>query len=246
MLPLPRSSRTFVGQDCHRRKCSKGSRTRPHGACTAPPAPMYSRGMPWVNSDRFCDRTSSRFRGPSIPVTASGTALRAPEGRRRRHFGRHGTDRHRGGPYPTGVRFTRVLRLPDVSGIGGGVWATRVGGGNHALDSAPHRLSRQWARTLHRVHTDLAGIVYRGRFAGGTAVAVGEPTADAFPQRPVLSLPSVASRLGGCQRYRSARTRLRHPVIGYREPLVARRVSLVSRRRFGQAGASCQDASRTG
>lgn len=118
--------------------------------------PMYSRGMPCVNSDRICDRTSSRFRGPSIPVTASGTALRAPEGRRRRHFGRHGTDRHRGGPYPTGVRFTRVLRLPDVSGIGGGVWATRVGGGNHALYSAPHRLSRQWARTIHRAHTDPA------------------------------------------------------------------------------------------
>ncbi|UTT50933.1 MULTISPECIES: hypothetical protein [Rhodococcus] len=79
--------------------------------------------------------------------------------------------------------------MPDVSGIGGGVWATRVGGGNHALYSAPHRLSQQWARTLHRAHTDPAGIVYRGRFAGGTAVAVGEPTADAFPQRPVLSLP---------------------------------------------------------
>ncbi len=32
-------SRNFVGHDCHRRKCSSGSRTRPCGACTAPPAP---------------------------------------------------------------------------------------------------------------------------------------------------------------------------------------------------------------
>ncbi len=47
---------------------------------------------------------------------------------------------------------------------------------------------------------------------------------------------SVASRLGGCHRYRSARTRLRHPVIGCRAPLVARRVSLVSRRSVRTGG----------
>ncbi|MEV8195403.1 MULTISPECIES: RES family NAD+ phosphorylase [Rhodococcus] len=97
-------------------------------------------------------------------------------------------DRHRGDPYLTGVRFTRVLRLLDVSGIGGGAWATRVGG-NHALDSAPHRLSQHRARTIHRAHTDLGGIIYRGRFAGSTSVAVVERASDAFPQCPVLSLP---------------------------------------------------------
>ncbi|MCK8674663.1 MULTISPECIES: RES family NAD+ phosphorylase [Rhodococcus] len=97
-------------------------------------------------------------------------------------------DRHRGDPYLTGVRFTRVLQLLDVSGIGGGAWATRVGD-NHALDSAPHRLSQHWARTIHRAHTDLDGIIYRGRFAGSTSVAVVERASDAFPQRPVLSLP---------------------------------------------------------
>lgn len=181
-------SRNFVGHDCHRRKCSSGSRTRPCGACTAPPAPMYSHGMPCANSDRFCDSTSNRFRGASIPVTASGTALRAPEGRRRKHVGRHGTDRHRGGLYPTGVRFTRVLRLLHVSGIGGGSgppgwaatmlsirWRTDCPSSGHAPSIAPTPIS--------------PGIVYRGRFAGGTAVAVVERTADAFPQRPVLSLP---------------------------------------------------------
>lgn len=97
-------------------------------------------------------------------------------------------DRHRGDPYLTGVRFTRVLRLLDVSGIGGGAWATRVGG-NHTLDSAPHRLSQHWARTIHRAHIDLDGIIYRGRFTGSTSVAVVERASDAFPQRPVLSLP---------------------------------------------------------
>ncbi|MDH6279981.1 RES family NAD+ phosphorylase [Prescottella agglutinans] len=97
-------------------------------------------------------------------------------------------DRHRGDPYLTGLCFTRPLRLLDVSGIGGAAWATRVGG-NHALDSAPHGLSQHWARTVHRAHHDIDGIAYRGRFAGGPAVAVFERASDAFPARPELSLP---------------------------------------------------------
>ena len=97
-------------------------------------------------------------------------------------------DRYRGDPYLTGLRFTRPLRLLDVSGIGGAAWATRVGG-NHALDSASHSLSQNWARTIHRAHDTIDGIVYRGRFAGGTAIAVFERASDAFPSRPELSLP---------------------------------------------------------
>ncbi|GAB2655326.1 RES family NAD+ phosphorylase [Prescottella soli] len=97
-------------------------------------------------------------------------------------------DRHRGDPYVTGLRFTRPLRLLDVSGIGGASWATRVGG-NDALDSAPHSLAQHWARNIHLAHDTIDGIVYRGRVAGGTAVAVFERASDAFPARPELSLP---------------------------------------------------------
>jgi len=54
-------------------------------------------------------------------------------------------------------------------------WRTDCPSSGHAPSIAPTPIS--------------PGIVYRGRFAGGTAVAVVERTADAFPQRPVLSLP---------------------------------------------------------
>lgn len=97
-------------------------------------------------------------------------------------------DRHRGEPYLTGFTFTRTLRLLDVSGIGGGTWATRVGG-NHSLDSVSHGRAQHWARTIHRAHPDLDGIVYRGRFAGSTSIALFERASDAFPTRPELSLP---------------------------------------------------------
>ncbi|MFC9553864.1 RES family NAD+ phosphorylase [Rhodococcus sp. NPDC056960] len=105
-------------------------------------------------------------------------------------------DRDRGDPYLTGLRFSRPLRLLDVSGIGEGTWATRVGG-NHALDSAVHGRTQHWARTIHRAHVDLDGIIYRGRFAGGVCVAVGERAADAFPVLPVLSLPLSHPGLSG-------------------------------------------------
>lgn len=97
-------------------------------------------------------------------------------------------DRHRGDPYLTGVRFTRPLRLLDVSGIDGAAWVTRVGG-NHSLDSISHGRSQHWARTIHRAYDKIDGILYRARFAGGTSVAVFERAADAFPLRPELSLP---------------------------------------------------------
>lgn len=97
-------------------------------------------------------------------------------------------DRDRGAPYLTATRFTRPVRLLDVSGIGGGAWATRVGG-NHSLDAAHHGRSQHWARTIHRAHQNLDGIIYRGRFAGETSLALFERATDAFSTRPDLSLP---------------------------------------------------------
>ncbi|MDF3311642.1 RES family NAD+ phosphorylase [Rhodococcus sp. T2V] len=105
-------------------------------------------------------------------------------------------DRHRGDPYLTGLRFIRPLRLLDVSGIGEGTWATRVGG-NHALDSAAHGRTQHWARTIHRADDDLDGIVYRGRFAGSVCIAITEHAADAFPALPALSLPLSHPGLSG-------------------------------------------------
>lgn len=102
------------------------------------------------------------------------------------------------------------------------VWATGVGG-NHALDSVAHGLSQQWARTIHRAHTDLAG----DRLSRSVRRRHGRRRRRTDRRRvPTTSCAvatSVASRLGGCHRYRSARTRLRHHVIGCWARLVARR-----------------------
>lgn len=97
-------------------------------------------------------------------------------------------DRHADAKYLTGLRFTRALRLLDVGGVGEGVWITRAGG-NHALDSAPHSRSQEWARAIYAAFDDVDGIAYRGRFAGGVCVALFERTADAFPANPIVSLP---------------------------------------------------------
>lgn len=97
-------------------------------------------------------------------------------------------DRHSDAKYLTGLTFLRDLRLLDVGGLGGGTWMTRAGG-NHALDSVPHRRSQEWARAVHDAFPDIDGLAYRGRFAGGTCVALFERTADAFPASPMLSLP---------------------------------------------------------
>lgn len=107
-------------------------------------------------------------------------------------------DRRHGEPFLTGVKFVRPLRLLDVSGVGAGVWATRVGG-NHALDAAPHRRTQHWARTIHRAHGSLDGIIYRGRYAGAVCMSLFERAADAFPALPEfsqpLSHPALADRI---------------------------------------------------
>lgn len=97
-------------------------------------------------------------------------------------------DRRHCEPFLTAVRFVRPLRLLDVSGVGVGVWATRVGG-NHALDSAPHRQTQHWARTIHRAHDSVDGIIYRGRYAGTVCTALFERAGDAFPVLPEFSQP---------------------------------------------------------
>ena len=97
-------------------------------------------------------------------------------------------DRRHCEPFLTSVKFVRGLRLLDVSGIGTGVWATRVGG-NHALDSAAHRRTQHWAKTIHRTHDNLDGIIYRGRYAGTVCMALFERASDAFPALPEFSAP---------------------------------------------------------
>ncbi len=112
-------------------------------------------------------------------------------------------DRHRGDPYLTGLRFTRPLRLLDVSGIGGAAWVTRVGG-NHALDSAPHGRSQHWARTIHRAHPDVEG-TRLAPWGSGSRYEKCSPTPVSsvcwFHKRAnVFAALPKAAHPGGCRR----------------------------------------------
>ena len=109
-------------------------------------------------------------------------------------------DRHRRGPYITGLSFTRTLTVLDVAADSSGAWITRAGG-NFAVSTAPHALTQQWARAIAVAFPDLDGLRYNSRFAGLPCLALFTPARSAMPSRPVISLPlahpDLASRLAG-------------------------------------------------
>lgn len=109
-------------------------------------------------------------------------------------------DRFRGLPYLTGLRFTREVRLLDVSVNSAGSWATRAGG-TYGLSTGPHSVTQRWARRIVEAFPDLDGVHYNSRFSGQGCVALFAAAADAMPARPVLSLPlthpGLVSRIAG-------------------------------------------------
>jgi RES domain len=109
-------------------------------------------------------------------------------------------DRVRGGPYLTGLRFTRQLRLLDVATDSVGAWPTRVGG-NFAMSTAAHAITQRWARAIVAAFPDLDGIRYNSRFAGTACMALFAPAVCALEDRPLssqpLSHPGLAKRIAG-------------------------------------------------
>lgn len=116
--------------------------------------------------------------GASDPTAALGEAFQAART----------IDRGRGDPYLTGLRFTRELRLLDLSTASPGAWPTRAGG-TFALSTGPHAITQQWARRITAAFPGLDGVRYNSRFAGRPCLALFAPAAAAMPQRPALSLP---------------------------------------------------------
>lgn len=97
-------------------------------------------------------------------------------------------DRFRGGPYLTGLRFTREIRLLDLAADAAGAWPTRAGG-TFALSTGPHSITQRWARRITEAFPLLDGLRYNSRFAGEPCIALFTPADAAMPARPVLSLP---------------------------------------------------------
>lgn len=109
-------------------------------------------------------------------------------------------DRFRQLPYLTGLRFSRELRVLDVSTSSAGSWPTRAGG-TYALSTGPHSVTQRWARRIVEAFPDLDGVHYDSRFSGQGCIALFSAAADAMPARPVLSLPlthpGLTTRIAG-------------------------------------------------
>lgn len=105
-------------------------------------------------------------------------------------------DRRWGGPFLTGLSFTRVLSVLDVAVDSPGAWVTRAGG-TFAISTAPHAVTQRWARTIVDAFTHLDGVRYNSRFAGMACVALFAPARSAMPSQPVISLPLTHPDVGG-------------------------------------------------
>lgn len=119
-------------------------------------------------------------------------------------------DRKRGNPYLTGLSFTRQLAILDLATDSRGAWATRAGG-TFAISTAPHTVTREWARHIAEAFRDLDGLRYNSRFAGDPCLALFTPATSAMPTRPKVSLPLAHPDLAG--RIASAAKRLGYGVV---------------------------------
>jgi hypothetical protein len=108
--------------------------------------------------------------------------------------------RELGGPFLTGLSFTRPLTVLNLADDGVGAWPTRSGG-TFAISTAPHEETQLWARAIVEAFPDLDGLRYSSRFAGRPCLALFLPAATAMPDHPELSLPlthpGLADRIAG-------------------------------------------------
>jgi hypothetical protein len=98
-----------------------------------------------------------------------------------------------GGPWLTGLRLTRSVRLLDLAGG----WPTRAGA-SQALCSGPRPRAQAWARAITQAWPELDGVWYpSSMLGGGHCVSLWSPAADALPPTPMLSVPLSHPALWG-------------------------------------------------
>ncbi|SDO60222.1 RES domain-containing protein [Nakamurella panacisegetis] len=96
------------------------------------------------------------------------------------------------GPYLTVWRATRALRLLDLRGS----WPLREGA-SHVINTGPRPVCRQWAHAIALHPIDVDGLLYTSSMTGADAAALFRPSADSFPEHPLLSLPLTDPGLAG-------------------------------------------------
>ncbi len=87
-------------------------------------------------------------------------------------------------PYLTGFRFTRPLRLLDLTGM----WPLAAGA-SHGINAGRKDFTRAWARAFVQAWPNLDGLRSVSSMTGRTCVTVFAPAVDAFPRSPDFSEP---------------------------------------------------------
>jgi len=95
-----------------------------------------------------------------------------------------------GAPYLTGWTPARTLQLLDLTGD----WPLRHLA-SQVLMSGPKSSCRAWSRAIASTFPDLDGLWAQSSLLDGSIIVLFNPAADAFPERPDLSLPLDAPGL---------------------------------------------------
>jgi len=119
------------------------------------------------------------YSAPSIPVCVAEV------------FQRDRTiDRLTGEPWLAGFATARDLMLLDLTSQ----WPLRAGA-SQEINSGPREIACAWSRGIYATYPLVAGIWYRSKMLGGTAVALYERAAGAVPATPLFHEALASPRL---------------------------------------------------
>lgn len=99
-------------------------------------------------------------------------------------------DRLAGEPWLVGFETARDLLLLDLTNQ----WPLRVGA-SQEINARPREVARAWSGGIYAAYPAVAGLWYRSKMHGGTAVALYERTAGAVPAAPLFHEALASPRL---------------------------------------------------
>jgi hypothetical protein len=99
-------------------------------------------------------------------------------------------DRQAGEPWLVAFETQHELQLLDLTGQ----WPIRAGASQEINDGI-REIARAWSRAIYATYPDLAGLWYRSKMHGGTAVALYERSSEALPAAPVFHEALASQRL---------------------------------------------------
>jgi hypothetical protein len=182
-LPLPPPAEQLAYQPEHLHRLNTGSVLwRVHRT-------SGDHVVPWNQLRYWGPSTTMRFDPQEPPARTqvrgvSYTALTVPTALAEVFQQRRVINTRRGSPYLTGWSPSRGLTLLDLTGT----WPISAGA-SQVINTGRRDYCRAWARAIHTAWPELDGLWHRSSMTGGDAVTLFTHAADAFPARPLLSLP---------------------------------------------------------